>query len=540
MPTLVQIQCPHCQALMKLKSRDPLGKQVPCPKCKTPFVAKEKAAPEDDYDDYDDYGPDDEFAEDDGFEDDFAPRPKRKSGGKKKKSSKKKKKAGSNKGLKIGLIIGGSVLGVALVGLIIWLVMGLFSKKLDLAYLPEDATSISVTRYSSIWGSKLVQTALKSEDQEACNKMKEEWGIHPKEIESVTRGSSKDEIITVVRTSVDMDPEKILKHAGDYTKETYDEKEYYKFGYRAIYFPNLRTAVCGSEESVKKAIDRGPDAKSREELKFVDAGYDKVSVTLYDGDARHSSHGMMPGSIKDSDVRRSVKGRMIASSYSSASVKSCFRIRYGNDDDAKAEHETALEKLKEQREKIDELAEKEREKYRRFYKLSDEEIEEEIAAEKQTARSVSISRSGEVITVKSTRYLSKRRQKKGTGSAAIRVLAKSPGSMFGIIASRRTGYTGPSTRRPTFKPPTYKPKKYRTVITVTLGPFTGNGDAQTAATNAVNKYPGVDASKTVFNGGTMTVYSLENRYVSYVGIRARLRIAGFRSVRTTYRREAIP
>lgn len=522
MPTLVQIQCPHCQALMKLKSRDPLGKQVPCPKCKTPFVAKEKAAPQDDYDDYDDYEAEDEFAEDDGFDDDFAPRPKRKSGGKK-KSSKKKKKSGSNKGLKIGLIIGGSVLGVALVGLIIWLVMGLFSKKLDLAYLPEDATLISVTRYADIWGSSLVQDSLESKDKDACDKMKDEWGIHPKEIESVTRGSGDGQSIRVVRTTVDMDPEKILKHAGDYSKETYDEKDYYKFGSRAIYFPDSRTAVCGTEDSVKKAIDRGPDAKARDDLKFVDAGYDTVSVTLFDSDSRRSTFGLFPGAFKDSDALKRVKGQVQGASYSSSSVKSYYALRCGSVEDAKAGYESALEKLKEQREDIDEEAEKMRTALKKFGRLSDDEIDDEIAAMKQTLRSVSISRSGDVITAKVTRVLSKRRKKKGTGSSSIRSLARSPGSIFGISSFRRPGFNPRPTRR------SGGTSRNRTVMKfeVNISKFTGRGSKEGAARLGVLRTPGIDPGRIQVNGDTLTVYSRPGRIVHGVTLRTNLIRAGF-------------
>jgi endogenous inhibitor of DNA gyrase (YacG/DUF329 family) len=56
MPSLISIQCPHCLQTLKLKSRKPLGRKVPCPKCKTPFVLEEPETEEDDFDAFDDVG----------------------------------------------------------------------------------------------------------------------------------------------------------------------------------------------------------------------------------------------------------------------------------------------------------------------------------------------------------------------------------------------------------------------------------------------------------------------------------------------------
>ena len=50
MPDLISTQCPKCKATLKLKSRKAVGKKVPCPKCKQPFVVKPLPEPEDDDD----------------------------------------------------------------------------------------------------------------------------------------------------------------------------------------------------------------------------------------------------------------------------------------------------------------------------------------------------------------------------------------------------------------------------------------------------------------------------------------------------------
>ena len=51
MSSAISIQCPHCQATLKLKNRKAVGKKVPCPKCKQPFVVKPlpEAEDEDDF-----------------------------------------------------------------------------------------------------------------------------------------------------------------------------------------------------------------------------------------------------------------------------------------------------------------------------------------------------------------------------------------------------------------------------------------------------------------------------------------------------------
>ena len=41
----IVVQCPHCQAKFRLKSRAAVGKRLPCPKCKTPFVVTETGRP---------------------------------------------------------------------------------------------------------------------------------------------------------------------------------------------------------------------------------------------------------------------------------------------------------------------------------------------------------------------------------------------------------------------------------------------------------------------------------------------------------------
>ncbi len=64
MSTPLAVSCPNCGAGLKLKSKTFVGKKVPCPKCKQPFVVEEP--------------PEDEFLEDDfGGGDDYPKKRKR-------------------------------------------------------------------------------------------------------------------------------------------------------------------------------------------------------------------------------------------------------------------------------------------------------------------------------------------------------------------------------------------------------------------------------------------------------------------------------
>ena len=47
MPSPIEIQCPNCSKTLKLKNDSAVGKKVPCPKRKKPFVIELPQAEED-------------------------------------------------------------------------------------------------------------------------------------------------------------------------------------------------------------------------------------------------------------------------------------------------------------------------------------------------------------------------------------------------------------------------------------------------------------------------------------------------------------
>ena len=107
MPAPIEVHCPECQATLKLKNRDAVGRKVPCPKCSQPFVIElpqeEELEVLEDFSEFDEF---DEFDEGEDFGDlDEAASPAAKSPPVAKKSS----------GKMVWIILG-SVLGVGLLG----------------------------------------------------------------------------------------------------------------------------------------------------------------------------------------------------------------------------------------------------------------------------------------------------------------------------------------------------------------------------------------------------------------------------------------
>lgn len=563
MPTLVQIQCPHCQALMKLKSRDPLGKKVPCPKCKNPFVAKEKVAkpkpkpkPKDEFDEFDDFeeiadyqpigasAPKDEFDEFDDF-DDYAPRKKRR------RAAKAPPKKSSNKGLKLGLIIGGSVLAVLLISLTIWLVVRSFSNKLELAWLPPDANEITVVRYGDLWESSFVQDDVQDLLKRDASKMKEKWGFEPKEIESVTTGRSGGDVIVVIRTSVDLDKDKIFENGGNYDEVDHEGKTYYRFPHSSLFFPDESTVVAGPESSIKHAIERGPKGEKRDELKFVDEGHQILEVKLRDGQRVGLS------TIAEAN------GYTFGSSFESVT-----QIRFDSVDSAKEFADGAEENQFSQRDRWK----------RDLDRSGKPESEKKELREVLSAMTSSVSRSGDSVALKSTISVSGSKSAKSfvksykNPTAYIRDLVAFPNRLFGFpdyigqaanpnparndtprnndpapgrkdvsVPPRNNVPTPP--RRSTSPPrrsgipsrarPSRRSRSQR--VYVLEFEVVDAGKAQEAL-EIIKKIENVDAARTRLSGNRIQVYSQPRKFVSGNRVRAELTRNGIRNIRYRGRR----
>lgn len=500
MAVRVEIECPHCGAGFTLNSRAPLGKQVPCPKCDATFVAREKALelriedsaaeleivaeprprsrrkpparrpppPRDGViEDYDDY--------------DAAPTPR--------------KRKSSGRGWKLPLIIGGSVLAVVVIGLTIWmLVRGSFSKKIDVAWLPRDAYHITVARYSRIWDSSIVQNSLDASAKRDIRTMKDEWGFEPKEIESVTTAQAAGDHLTVLRTHVDLDEDRIVGKAGSSERATHNGETYYRVGYggrfmSAIYFPDSRTALSGSERSIQNAIDRGSGAEPWDDLEFIDGSHQIMLVYIRRGQPINAGRF----GIASNRIKVNATGVNLSSS-----METVWQLKFDSADDAK-----------DYEEEVKDVAGRTAGPFGNYAR---------------SAVDRSIDRNGDVIT---TRLEVKPRKVFGItvfrpttfGVASIATVAKQPERLFGM-----TWYT--SMKRNANR---------RKLIEVDLRDFTGNGDAATAARNAVFNLRRLDLPRLHVDARRMRLYFDYYASVNTGEIRNRLRAAGFRNASVRYR-----
>jgi hypothetical protein len=328
MADLISIRCPKCKAKLKLKNRSAIGKKVPCPKCKQPFVVKPLPKPEDEPDFLSEL---DSFDEDYGLPDEdyggpaLPPIPGRRT------SSRQgsRKRSQSTNWQKPALIAGGSLLGVVVLVGLIWVSVSALSgsgnnerlNKLNLAYLPPDSELVVSVRIAEAWKSPILRSLVnKPGVLKSIDEIREKIGLEPTDIESVIVGASglsererklraqqKNRVggqqprglmsvlrpdlegltmIAVVRTSKAFDKQKFLDYAEKEKKipiekietATHRGETYYRIpspgksgaGFGGAFFPNDKTIVLGSEKDLKSAIERGSTVKVRPELDFID------------------------------------------------------------------------------------------------------------------------------------------------------------------------------------------------------------------------------------------------------------------------------
>ncbi len=114
----ISVQCTHCGVKLKLKDSSKVGKTVPCPKCKRPFVVQPAAEDEFDF----------SFEETDAVAETAPVVAPRRSGRPAGTSAKSKKRTSSSGGSKSGLLIGLGVLTLLVfVGVGLW-AAGVFSR----------------------------------------------------------------------------------------------------------------------------------------------------------------------------------------------------------------------------------------------------------------------------------------------------------------------------------------------------------------------------------------------------------------------------
>ena len=166
---------------------------------------------------------------------------------------------------------------------------------INVAWLPADAEVVVNLRVRELsLAPMLAALQAAPETQANLQVMKDELGLTPRDIDSVTIGirgatelattgvadptalaSGKENIVIVVRTRLPLDPQVVERRTEDFEKATHDGNQYFRSldpeNTPSIYLPDSKTAVLAEEEPLKSAIDEGGDAGSRPEFDFVDS-----------------------------------------------------------------------------------------------------------------------------------------------------------------------------------------------------------------------------------------------------------------------------
>lgn len=315
MSTPLAVSCPHCGAGLKLKNNNFVGKKVPCPKCKQPFLVEEP--PEDEFlSQDDDFGAMDDMADEE--EEEFeAPRSKGKSKGDSKSAKGKgkgKKKSKSGGFAPIAMIGGGAVLGLGLLGGIVYGAMALFSgmgSSSWVKWLPDDidvavqvrvADSLNAPIFKPIMDhptlSKLINQppALGGDGQvNPATAFFQGLNIQARDIDTVTVGiidgiqaganagfpgaqaaNTPKRFVAVVKLKTAVDESKLAAApATVLAKEDYNGKVVYALAGSVspkvlVHAVNSTTYLVGSDAELKGAIDGKGAAPASKRFAFAD------------------------------------------------------------------------------------------------------------------------------------------------------------------------------------------------------------------------------------------------------------------------------
>jgi hypothetical protein len=394
MPSPLTVQCPSCDASLKLKSREYVGKRVACPKCRKPFVVEEPADEYDDFSALDDFDSFEDHRDDDLDEDEYdrpARSPSRpaarrqpasggsasdrrgparagKSGGKKRKS----RRQSSN----LPFIIGGAVVGVGVLVGLGFIVAGLLNKQgggnvQEFSYLPPDTEGLVKIRVADVMNSAWKDQVVDAQQQQTMNMLKSNTGIDFMQIESMSiavaglnlntlggaamggggmggggfpgaMGALMDPNLKLVmilrsRTELPIDrirrSSRVLSHAG----ETY----YMDRGGipAAMYLPDDYTIVAGREADVKRVIDQGVTPPPLPQFAFADLNQ-QVSVAYVPRDRSFLQNLEIPevpgfpAAKKLGDAAKTIVGVGFTLDYRSDAAVVQVVVQCGSDADA--------------------------------------------------------------------------------------------------------------------------------------------------------------------------------------------------------------
>lgn len=304
----VKTRCPHCKKVFSLKSDASVGKKCRCTNCEEQFVvkkfkapeaAKEKEAPEEEYDySYDDE--DYEVPEEEEVEEYDEPPKRKSSGGGRSRSKKTPKKKGGANWLMPVIIIS---IALPAVGLLGWggylLVTKVFmGNVVNMAHFPEETELLVYIRPREIWNAPLLND-LKNLPTVAEQIKKAQTGVdvQPSDIDSITIGvthiteagrsrltfglsgaGSTQKTMIVMRFTRDIPPSEIEKQPG-ISKSQYNNHSIYRS--RTSYWqPDPRTLVIADDAVLRAAIDRGSQVFR---FKHLDLGNSKQHLMMVSG-----------------------------------------------------------------------------------------------------------------------------------------------------------------------------------------------------------------------------------------------------------------
>lgn len=310
MSTQLAISCPHCAATLKLKNNSFVGKKVPCPKCKKPFVVEQP--PEDEFlaDDDNDFGAM-ESEEADADEEFDAPRPKAKSKSESKSSKGKKKKSKGGGGLgPIAMIGGGVVLGLGLLGGLAYFAMSLFSggttnswvkwlpENTDIAVQIRVADSLNAPFFRPITNHPTLSKLINQPPVPPMGGSTpaiaffEGLGLQAKDVDTLTFGATDgmamakandqgpsrgpQQFVAVIRLKAPLDEAKLAQApATVLAKEDYNGKSLYTIVGAtspkvSVHSVDATTILLGSDAELKAAIDGNGSAPAASRYAFAD------------------------------------------------------------------------------------------------------------------------------------------------------------------------------------------------------------------------------------------------------------------------------
>ncbi|MBY0227773.1 MAG: hypothetical protein K2W96_00695, partial [Gemmataceae bacterium] len=181
------------------------------------------------------------------------------------KKGKKAKKGGSSMTLMLG--IGGGVLGLGLVGFLLWWFLGGSGGGAAAAWIPGDGEGFLSVKLSAVWKNEATQkllTAMRAQGRggrDPADEMRDWLGLGPEEVDRLTfvvKQGRGQLIWVVVETLAAYDEAKVKSKIRNGQESTHEGKKLFaatgRFGADAVHFVNSRVFVHGPVEGVKAAL----------------------------------------------------------------------------------------------------------------------------------------------------------------------------------------------------------------------------------------------------------------------------------------------